>query len=205
MFGHCHWWTIPERHPWRRRIRQIQQALSVFEHVPHVTIRTRALSTYTPPPPPQTLTCGVDVSATRTVSTRGTLWALEIPIDGFERADGEPSHLSVAYRWNQGFSPNEVRIVSNLVRAMARHECTRVAHQEWFCNGPPATWRRVTALIDAVARGDIRHVRLLLRAQQTPPSRAVYDAANGNPQMLYLLDACARRIARERLKCELHF
>lgn len=59
--------------------------------------------------------------------------------------------------------------------------------------------------MDAVARGDIRSVRLLLRARQTPPSRTVYDAANGNPQMLYLLDACTRRIARERLKCELHF
>jgi hypothetical protein len=141
MFGRCHWWAIPNDHPWHSQIREIQRALSAHQHTPHITIRTDAPQSYVPPPRPNQLSCTAIVTQTSSVCLRGTLWALEIPIDGMVRLDGEEAHLSVAYKWSEvPFNQSEINTASGLAQVMASHYCKRFDHLVWLCNGNPSTW-----------------------------------------------------------------
>ena len=142
MFGTCHWWAITPVHPWVRTIKRIQNKLKVFEHVPHITICTNSSIETEIPEFSGKFECTVKVTQTLTEAKEGTLWALEIPVSGFQRPDGESLHLALAYRWNKPFTQQEIVIVSKMCVSMQCFNCTFFEHQVWECNCAPDTWVR---------------------------------------------------------------
>ena len=141
MFGICHWWAISPIHPWARTIFRIQRELGVFKHRPHITICTNSTLDAAIPQPPEKFFCITNVTQTSTESIEGSLWALEIPITGIERPDKQPLHLTLAYRWNDPFSPQEINKTSRMCASMFGFQCTLFEHQIWECNREPETWK----------------------------------------------------------------
>ena len=137
MFGTCHWWAISPVHPWTHFIHRIQKRVGSFAHVPHITICTNSTVDFPVPTSPLNFECDATVTQTNAITPEGTLWCLEIPIRHCE------AHLTVAYRWQESFTSQEVAIVEQMCVALPCFSCTYFQHQVWECNRDPQTWTRI--------------------------------------------------------------
>jgi len=145
MFGICHWWAISPEHPWSKIIYKIQKCVSdnVCSFKPHITICTNSTIDFPLDSIPEKFFCITKVSQTVTESTEGTLWCLEIPIQNYKRPDGEPAHISLAYKWNKPFTPEDVQTASRMCKPMFGFKCSLFEHQTWVCNREPNTWKQL--------------------------------------------------------------
>lgn len=145
MFGICHWWAISPIHPWSKIIRQVQTSVSDNDckFNPHITICTNSSIDFKIDNVPNVFFCKMKISHTLTESTQGTLWCLEIPIENYERPDGEAAHISLAYKWNEPFSFEDIEIVRSICKPMTAFQCRLFDHQIWECNLEPSTWKRL--------------------------------------------------------------
>lgn len=204
MFGTCHWWAISPDHPWTHLVRRIQQQVGSHAHVPHITICTHSTVELPVPVSPLKFECEASVTQTKATTTEGTLWCLQIPVNN-------DAHLSVAYRWQEPFTSQEVAIVSQMCVALPCFCCTTFQHQVWECNRAPQTWTRSrppappavkpedASLLLVIQSGDLGDIARFLQRRPISPTPEHWSMTRGNPQLLYLLEKHRRRLLWQRL------
>ena len=121
-FGYCVWWRLPTTHPLYHTVTYLAKRWNTLVFDAHITVQSNLC--FPPPfvPKPGEWGClhaspaSIYANQTFVKSWNKTFYSLELPIDPVFPLP-KRAHLSLAYRFDRPFSPEEVAFAKHYVKS----------------------------------------------------------------------------------------